>query len=164
MKLKFKTADEKGHYQLEGTVSADEIVSMATTLLNRRFARGRKLEDVNDSKMFLTLKLSHLEHEVFSIIFLDNRHKVISYEELFRGTIDGASVYPREVVKRSLQLNAAAIILAHNHPSGEPEPSSSDERITRRLKEALSLVDIRVLDHIIIGGTTNVSLAERGLL
>ena len=162
--MKFKTADEKGYYQLEGTVSGEEIVSMATRLLNRKFTKGRKLEDAADSKTFLALKLSHLEHEVFSIIFLDNRHKVITYEEMFRGTIDSASVYPREVLKRALQLNAAALILAHNHPSGEPEPSRSDEQITQRLKQALSLVDIRVLDHIIIGGTQPTSFAERGLL
>ncbi len=160
----FKTSEKKGHYQVDGIVSADEIVIMAKQLLNRRFAKGKLINEPKDCKDFLTLKLSHLEHEVFSVVFLDNRHKVLAYEELFRGTIDGASVYPREVVKRALQLNAAAIILAHNHPSGNSEPSQSDERITQRLVEALKLVDIRVLDHIIIGGETNTSMAERGLI
>ena len=116
------------------------------------------------SKDYLALKLSHLEHEVFSIIFLSNNHKIIAYEELFRGTIDAASVYPREVVKRALQLNAAALILAHNHPSGEPNPSQSDIQITQKLQQALNMVDIRILDHIIIGGEEPVSFAELGLI
>ena len=101
--------------------------------------------------------------EVFACLFLDNRHRVIAYEELFRGTIDGASVHPREVVKRALHFNTAAVILAHNHPSGIAEPSQADERITQRLKDALALVDIRLLDHMIIGDDV-VSFAERGLL
>ena len=160
----FNTSEKKGQYKVKGTVSAEEIVSMAKQLLNRRFAKGRLIHEASDSKDFLTLKLSHLEHEVFSVIFLDNRHKVIAYEELFRGTIDGASVYPREVVKRALHLNTAAVILAHNHPSGNSEPSQSDERITQRLKEALQLMEIRLLDHIIIGGSESLSMAERGLI
>lgn len=117
-----------------------------------------------DTETFLKLKLGHLEHELFAIIYLDNRHRVIHYSELFRGTLDGTSVYPREVVKEALKYNAAAIILAHNHPSGVAEPSQADERITKRLKAACELVDIRVLDHLIIGGNTSVSLASRGLL
>jgi len=160
----FKTADEKGKYWVEGTVSAEQIVTMAKALLNRRLAKGRALEDPSDSITFLTLKLAHLEHEVFSIIFLDNRHKVIAYEEMFRGTIDGSSVYPREVVKRALQLNAAAMIIAHNHPSGVIDASQSDIHITKRLMDALKLVDIRVLDHIIIGGNESLSMAECKLL
>ncbi len=160
----FKTSEKKGHYRVKNTVSADEIVTMAKQLLNRRFAKGRLIPDVAASKDFLTLKLSHLEHEIFSVLFLDNRHKVIAYEELFRGTIDGASVYPREVVKRALQLNAAAVILSHNHPSGEAEPSQSDIRITQRLCNALELVDIRVLDHVIVGGSESISMADKGML
>jgi len=160
----FKTAETRGHYRVSGVVSADDIVSMAKQLLNRRFAKGRIISDINQSKDFFTLKLSHLEHEVFSVLFLDNKHKVIAYEELFRGTIDGASVHPREVVKRALHLNAAAVIFAHNHPSGVPEPSESDRRITYRLSEALKLVEIRTLDHIVVGSSENVSMAERGLI
>jgi len=118
----------------------------------------------DDGINFLKLKLAEKEHEVFSIMFLDNRHQLIKYEEMFRGTIDGASVYPREVVKRALQLNAAALIVAHNHPSGIPEPSMADERITIRLKDACGLVEIRLLDHIIVGGMDTVSLAEKGIL
>jgi len=145
-------------------VSADGIVQMAKQILNQRFAKGKPITDPIESMSFLSLKLAHYEYEIFSVIFLDNRHKVIAYEELFRGTIDGASVYPREVVKRALHLNAAAVILAHNHPSGETEPSQSDKQITQRLTDALNLVDIRVLDHIIIGGAESVSMAQRGLI
>lgn len=117
-----------------------------------------------DTEEFLKLKLGHVEHELFCLVLLDNRHRVIDFCEMFRGTIDGTSVYPREVVKHALEKNAAAIILAHNHPSGVAEPSQADERITRRLKSALELVDIRLLDHLIIGGNNCTSLASRGLL
>ncbi len=161
---RFKTSEKKGEYMVEGTVSACEIVRMAKQLLNRRFAKGRSISVPGDAVNFLNMKLSSLEHEVFSLIFMDNRHKVIQYEQMFRGTIDSASVYPREVVKRALQLNAAAVILAHNHPSGNSEPSKSDEHITQRLVDALKLVDIRVLDHVVIGGDQNVSMAERGMI
>jgi DNA repair protein RadC len=102
--------------------------------------------------------------EVFCCLFLDNRHRLIAFDELFRGTIDGASVHPREVVRQALQRNAAAVILAHNHPSGVAEPSQADELITHRLKDALALVDIRVLDHLIVGDSRCTSFAERGLL
>jgi len=117
-----------------------------------------------DTHKFLRLKLSHLEYEVFAVIFLNNRHQTIKFEEMFRGTIDGASVYPREVVKRALQLNAAAIIISHNHPSGVVEPSQADEAITRRIRDACALVDIRLLDHVIVGLKDSVSLAERGVI
>jgi len=113
---------------------------------------------------YLRAKLRDLEHEVFCCLYLDNRHRLIQFEELFRGTIDGASVHPREIVKLALQRNCAAVIVAHNHPSGIAEPSRADELITHRVKEALALVDIRLLDHIIVGDGTSVSLAERGLL
>ncbi len=113
---------------------------------------------------FLTAKLRDLEHEVFCCLYLDKRHRLIQFEELFRGTIDGASVHPREIVKLALQRNSAAVIVAHNHPSGIAEPSQADELITQRIKAALDLVDIRLLDHIIVGDGVSVSLAERGLL
>jgi DNA repair protein RadC len=108
--------------------------------------------------------MQHLDHELFCCLYLDNRHRVLKFDELFRGTIDGTSVYPREVVKEALLVNAAAVILAHNHPSGVAEPSQADERITRRLKSALDLVDIRLLDHLIVGEGRATSLASRGLL
>jgi DNA repair protein RadC len=113
---------------------------------------------------YLRAKLRDLEHEVFCCLFLDSRHRLIQFEELFRGTIDGASVHPREIVKLALQRNCAAVIVAHNHPSGIAEPSRADELITQRVKEALALVDIRLLDHIIVGDGASVSLAERGLI
>ncbi|MFI4913868.1 MAG: DNA repair protein RadC [Steroidobacterales bacterium] len=113
---------------------------------------------------FLVSKLRDTPHEVFCCLHLDNRHRLIAFDELFRGTIDGASVHPREVVKQALARNAAAVIFAHNHPSGVAEPSQADEIITRRLRDALQLVDIRTLDHLIVADNRCVSLAERGLI
>jgi DNA repair protein RadC len=113
---------------------------------------------------YLRARLRDLPHEVFCCFYLDNRNRLIHFEELFRGTIDGASVHPREVVRRALEHNAAALILAHNHPSGVAEPSQADEVITRRLRAALELIDVRLLDHLVIGDGDCVSLAERGVL
>ena len=125
---------------------------------------GEPIRCPADTEAFLAAKLRDLPHELFCCLYLDNRHRVIRFEELFRGTIDGTSVYPREVVKQSLSVNAAAIILAHNHPSGVAEPSQADETITRRIKAALELVDIRLLDHLIIGDGATTSLASLGLI
>ncbi|MGI9204036.1 MAG: RadC family protein [Woeseiaceae bacterium] len=125
---------------------------------------GAAIRSPLDTASFLQARLRDRPHEVFCCLYLDNRHRVLLFEELFRGTIDGTSVYPREVVKQALAVNAAAIILAHNHPSGVAEPSQADERITRRVKSALDLVDIRLLDHLVIGDGTSTSLASRGLL
>jgi len=126
--------------------------------------RGPSLASPRATRDFLSSQLRDLEHEVFCCLYLDKRHRLIQFQELFRGTIDGASVHPREIVKLALQRNAAAVIIAHNHPSGVAEPSQADELITQRVKEALGLVDIRLLDHIIIGDGASVSLAERGLV
>ena len=126
--------------------------------------RGAAIRSPADTEDYLAARLRHLPYELFGCLFLDNRHRVICFDELFRGTIDGTSVYPREVVRRALTVNAAAVIAAHNHPSGVAEPSDADERITRRLKAALELVDIRLLDHLVIGDARAVSLAGRGLL
>lgn len=112
---------------------------------------------------YLLAQLRDRDHEVFCCLYLDNRHRLIGFEELFKGTIDGASVHPREVIKQALARRAAAVILAHNHPSGVAEPSRADEAITTRLRDALALVDIRVVDHVIVGDGVCVSLAERGL-
>jgi len=125
---------------------------------------GEAIRSPADTETFLMARLRDRPHEVFCCLYLDNRHRVLRFEELFRGTIDGTSVYPREVVKQALAVNAAAIILAHNHPSGVAEPSRADERITRRIKSALELVDIRLLDHLIIGDGISTSLASRGML
>jgi len=113
---------------------------------------------------YLSLHLSGLQHEVFAALFLDNRHRVLEYRQLSTGTIDSAAVYPREVVKNCLSSNAAAVIFAHNHPSGVAEPSDTDVRLTRKLTDALALIDVRVLDHLIIGQGVQTSLAERGLM
>ena len=125
---------------------------------------GEAIRSPADTEHFLRARMGHLGHELFCCLFLDNRHRVLRFDELFRGTIDGTSVYPREVVKEALAVNAAAVILAHNHPSGVAEPSQADERITKRLKSALELVDIRLLDHLIIGDGRATSLAARGIL
>jgi DNA repair protein RadC len=127
-------------------------------------AIGSPHEASAQARLYLNLALAKKEHEVFVVLFLDSQHALIEAAELFRGTIDSASIHPREIVKAALAVNAAAVILAHNHPSGAPEPSEADKRITARITEALDLVDVRVLDHIIVGKTTNVSFAERGLL
>jgi DNA repair protein RadC len=132
--------------------------------LSESMRAGPLLASPKATRDFLTARLRDLEHEVFCCLYLDKRHRLIQFEELFRGTIDGASVHPREIVKLALQKNAAAVIVAHNHPSGVAEPSQADEMITQRVKEALALVDIRLLDHIIVGDGASVSLAERGLL
>ena len=125
---------------------------------------GQAIRSPTDTEAFLRARLQHLGHEVFCCLYLDNRHRVLRFEEMFRGTIDGTSVYPREVVKEALSINAAAVIVCHNHPSGVAEPSNADERITKRLQSALALVDIRLLDHLIIGHGAATSLAGRGLL
>lgn len=133
-------------------------------LESRAAARGRPLTSPAETRAFLCARLRGYPFEVFACLFLDNRHRVIRYEELFRGTIDGASVHPREVVRRALGHNAAAVIFAHNHPSGAAEPSQADRAITRRLHEALALIDVRVLDHLVVGHGESTSFAERGLL
>jgi len=126
--------------------------------------KGQAIAGPEDARDYLKLKLYGLPFEVFACLLLDNRHRIIRYAELFRGTIDGASVHPREVVRLVMESNAAAVIFAHNHPSGTAEPSQSDLRITQRLKDALALIDVRVLDHHIVGDGGGTSLAERGLL
>ncbi|MCU7884179.1 MAG: DNA repair protein RadC [Candidatus Thiodiazotropha sp. (ex Lucinoma annulata)] len=140
------------------------VLEMSRRYLWEQLRKSDSLTNPQQTRNYLQAKLRHYPYEVFSCLFLDNRHRIICYEELFRGTIDGASVHPREVVKRALEHNAAALILAHNHPSGVAEPSRADQQITKRLKEALALVDIRVLDHIVIGEGEPVSLAERGMV
>ncbi|MGD2112461.1 MAG: DNA repair protein RadC [Gammaproteobacteria bacterium] len=140
------------------------VLEMGRRHLQEQLQREDTLDNPDATRRYLLSRLRHLGHEVFACLFLDNRHRVIAFEELFQGTIDGASVHPREVVKRALHHNAAAVILAHNHPSGVAEPSRADLRITRRLIDSLALVDIRVLDHLVIGEGDGVSLAERGQL
>lgn len=161
-------ADQQSFCQHAGLGTAkyaqlQAVLEMARRYLFENLQRGDTLSSPQDTRQYLSSQLRDYPHEVFAVLFLDQRHRVICFEELFRGTIDGASVYPREVVKKALQHNAAALIFAHNHPSGVAEPSQADEQITRRLIDALKLVDVRVLDHFIVGDEV-VSFAERGLL
>ena len=140
----------------------ESILSAAKTVVKKRFEHGMKFTKPADAKEALVNLLATKPYEVFACLFLDNRHNLIKYEEMFRGTIAEASVHPREVVAEALRQNAAAVIFAHNHPSGDCEPSDADKKITQRLVSALDLVEIHVLDHIIVGGTETCSLAERG--
>jgi len=144
-------------------IAEQDIINQAKSILLNSIKRNDALCSPQQTRDFLSLELAKEQAEVFAILFLDNRNRVISFDRMFFGTIDGASVYPREVIKRALHHNAAACIFAHNHPSGVAEPSMQDEQITTKLKDGLALVDIRVLDHFVIGDTI-VSFAERGLL
>ena len=140
------------------------VLELARRCQADEFRREGTLRNPGDTAGFLRTRLSGYPYEVFACVFLDNRHRVIAFEELFRGTIDGTPVYPREVVRACLRHNAAAVILAHNHPSGVAEPSESDRRVTSELREALGLVGVRVLDHFVVGADQPVSLAQRGLM
>lgn len=162
-------ADQHSLCRHKGLGESKYVHLQAGLELGRRYLaatleRNDVLTSPADTRNFLRARLRGYPHEVFACLFLDNRHRIISFDELFTGTIDSASVHPREVVRRALKHNAAAVILAHNHPSGIAEPSRSDEAITRRLSEALALIDVRVLDHLVIGDSEAVSFAERGLL
>ena len=163
------TADQKTFYQHHGLGPAKFAQLQAVLEMSRRhlfetLQRGDILTDPAATRRYLQARMRDFPHEVFACLFLDNRHRVICFEELFRGTINGASVHPREVVKRALRHNAAALILAHNHPSGVAEPSEADKHLTRQLQKALGLVEVRVLDHIVIGDGEAVAFAERGWL
>lgn len=145
--------------------SAQEVLDRAAALLAQRFRPGTAvLENPERTRQYLRHQIATLPYEVFGILLLDTRHRLIRSDVLFRGTIAGASVHPREVARVVLESNAAAVILFHNHPSGVAEPSQADELITRRLREALALLDVRVLDHLIIAGPQEYSFAETGLL
>lgn len=162
-------ADAPTMCNIKGLGTAKYVQIQAAIELGKRYLESGLrhndvLTDPKTTRDYLLAQLRAYPHEVFACLFLNNRHHVISFDKMFNGTIDGASVYPREIVKRALGHNAAAIIFAHNHPSGVAEPSSADITLTRRLKTALELVDIRVLDHFVIGNNEAVSFAERGLL
>jgi DNA repair protein RadC len=139
-------------------------LELARRSLAEQLMEQPSLGNPRDSGNYLRAQLRHLPYEVFACLYLDNRHRVLAFEELFRGTVDGASVHPREVVRACLQHNACAVIFAHNHPSGVAEPSAADRAITHELRDALQLVGVRVLDHLVIGHGEPVSMAARGLL
>ena len=138
------------------------VISLALKVLTDRYRPGRSFRAPRDIEKFLRLKLSGRRNEVFGVVYLDTRHRLIRMAELFHGTVDGSTVYPRVVVQSTLENNAAAVILFHNHPSGVAEPSEADRNITQKLSQALDLVDIRLLDHIVVTDSACVSLAERG--
>ena len=140
------------------------VLELARRAMAERLAERTVFEAPDSVKRYLQLHLSGRPHEVFAALFLDSQHRLIALEELFRGTLNQTSVYPREVVQRALHHHAAAMVLAHNHPSGSVEPSRADEALTQTLKAALALVDVRVLDHVIVGPGQALSMAERGLL
>ncbi len=152
--------DAQGHYLL---ATAEQVLEAARQVIEHKMQRGASFTSPAAVKEYLCAKLAGYEHEVFAVLFLDTRHRLIEYREMFHGTIDSASVHPREVVKEALRLNAAAVIVSHNHPSGNPEPSGADRSLTQRLKEALALVDVVTLDHVVAGNSA-ASFAERGLI
>lgn len=142
----------------------ETVVALAMLVLAARHRRGSSLTCPNTTRAYLQLKCAEYRNEVFGCVFLDTRHRIVEHAELFQGTIDGATVHPRVVVQRALAVNAAAIVLFHNHPSGVAEPSQADRMLTRRLTDAMALVDIRILDHLVVGESESVSFAERGWL
>ncbi|MBN8499540.1 MAG: DNA repair protein RadC [Sphingomonadales bacterium] len=147
---------------LEQTDRDEQILEAAERILRRKMERQGKLIDPTSAASFLRAHCAYRDREIFGCIFLDTRHAILAIEDLFFGTIDAAEVHPREIVKRALLLNAAAVVVFHNHPSGNPEPSVADRAITARIKQALELVEVRLLDHIVVGADGMASLALRG--
>ena len=150
-------------YVVHTPMTANQVLEKAAEIVANRYLRGDVFTNPQATKDFLQYKMAGYEREVFAVLLLDNQHRLIEYKELFFGTIDAASVYPREVVKVAFNCNAAAVIFAHNHPSGIAKPSNADKQITQKLKDALALIDIRVLDHFVVGETC-ISFAEQGYL
>lgn len=153
--------DVDGQYR---PARVEEVLSQARRVLSQRVRRGATMSSPQAVKDYLRLEIGVLEHEVFCVLFVDAQHRIIELKQMFRGTVTQTSVYPREVVKAALGCNAAAVLLAHNHPSGAAEPSRADEFLTQTLKTALALVDVRVLDHLVVAGAEVRSFAELGLL
>jgi DNA repair protein RadC len=156
--------DSAGNYKVQGLVNDMEVLQAAADILRAQMERGVMIDGPTAATDFLRMRLGGLEREEFHVVWLDNRHRVITVECLFLGTIHGAHIHTREVVKAGLRVNAAACILAHNHPSGVADPSSADVAITKELIQALRLVDVRVIDHIIVTAGTSASMAQLGLL
>ena len=161
---KLRAGEESGTYVMESPVTEADILQMAQQLAMSRLSKGRALTEPKQVFSHLQTLLQYHEYEIFALLLLDSKHRVIAFREIFRGTLDAASVYPREVVKIALEHNAAAAILVHNHPSGAPEPSESDRILTTTLKNALNMVGTRILDHVVVGREGSVSLAEMGYL
>ncbi|MFB1631272.1 DNA repair protein RadC [Pseudomonas sp. AP-1] len=161
---KLIAGETTGTYVMESLVTEADILQMAQQLAMSRLSNGRALTESKQVFSLLQKLLQYHEHEVFALLLLDTQHRVIGFRELFRDTLNGASVYPREVVKIALEHNAAAVILVHNHPSGDPEPSQADRALTTTLKNALNMIGTQILDHVVVGNDGCVSLAERGYL
>ncbi|PPK37602.1 DNA repair protein RadC [Pseudomonas laurylsulfatiphila] len=161
---KLRAGEESGTYVMESPVTEADILQMAQQLAMSRLSKGRALTEPKQVFSHLQTLLQYHEYEVFALLLLDSKHRVIAFREIFIGTLDAASVYPREVIKIALEHNAAAAILVHNHPSGDPEPSESDRILTTTLKNALNMVGTRILDHVVVGREGSVSLAEMGYL
>jgi len=153
--------DAQGRYL---PATTDQILEAARQAVDQKMVRGTAFTSPAVVKEYLTTKLAGFDVEVFAVLFLDSRHCLIEYVEMFQGTLTQTSVYPREVAKAALHHHAAAVILAHNHPSGNPEPSEADKALTAHLKKALALLDVRTLDHVIVAGQETASFAEQGLL
>ncbi|TDJ75150.1 DNA repair protein RadC [Pseudomonas putida] len=161
---KLIAGETTGTYVMESLVTEADILQMAQQLAMSRLSNGRALTESKQVFSLLQTLLQYHEHEVFALLLLDTQHRVIGFRELFRDTLNGASVYPREVVKIALEHNAAAVILVHNHPSGDPEPSQADRALTTTLKNAVNMIGTQILDHVVVGNDGCVSLAERGYL
>ncbi|ODT96623.1 MAG: DNA repair protein RadC [Rhodanobacter sp. SCN 67-45] len=151
------------HHRLDGDTTEQDVLAAAEGILKKRLERHGSIGSPTDATDFLRMRLGSLLHEEFHVLWLDNRHRILDCQKLFTGTVDGASIYPREVVRAALGINASAAILAHNHPSGIAEPSAADRAITNELRDALRLVGVRILDHIVVGAEC-VSMADRGFL
>ena len=151
-------------FTFDKPISEAELITTAKSAIAKRLPNTPILSSAKLVRDYLTLELANKPMEVFYVLFLSNQHQLLGMEAMFHGTIDGASVYPREIVRKVLEYNAAAVILAHNHPSGKAEPSRADQTITARIQEALGFIDVRVVDHLVIGSEEVVSFAQRGLL
>lgn len=161
---KFTAGETAGTYLATGTLTEQDIVEMANTISRRKFYKGRAFKDVASITSFLQCLLQDEHQEIFGMVLLDSQHRLIGRHEMFRGTINSASVYPREIIKTVLDENACAVILFHNHPSGLSEPSHADIRLTSELKASLKAIDVTVLDHIVVGREDTASFAQRGLM
>lgn len=150
-------------YKLAGETTEQDVLAAAETILRSKLERQGSIGTPTDASDFLRMRLGALLHEEFHVLWLDNRHRILDCQKLFTGTVDGASVHPREVVRAALAINASAAVLAHNHPSGLAEPSAADRALTNELSNALRLIGVRVLDHIVVGENC-VSMASRGLI
>ncbi|WP_425890152.1 RadC family protein [Aeromonas veronii] len=161
---KLIAGETPGTYLVTELINEEDLLTIANQIARKKLAKGEAITDKHLAHQALQGLLQTRDREVFAALFLDSQHRILTYEELFLGTLSAATVYPRDVVKRALHHNAAALMLVHNHPSGYPEPSRADIEITLRLQDALALVDIRTLDHLVVGTEGVVSLAERGNL